>query len=60
MILQFLKQWKQLKPGVKAELPDGMANVLIRRKFAVAVDGPVETAAAIPVVERRAPVRPRR
>jgi len=66
MTVRILKQFKRLKPGTQAELPDGMANVLIRRGFAAEVSQ-LETAtrerresAVMPAATKRKRGRPRK
>lgn len=33
MRVKILKTWRRLKPGTEANIPDGAANVLVRRGF---------------------------
>lgn len=37
MQVQFAKRWKGLRPGMIREIPDGAANLLIRRGIAEAL-----------------------
>lgn len=58
MKVRFLKEWNHKRAGAEADIPDGVANTLIRRKFVEPVVGTiVETAAVEQVMERRAPKR---
>ncbi len=34
MLLKFKQRWKGLRPGVTSEIPDGVANLLVRRQIA--------------------------
>lgn len=40
MLVRFLQRWANFRPGVEVELPDGMANALIHRRFAEPVEQP--------------------
>ncbi len=54
MKLRMLKRWRMLVEGKVVELPDGMANTLIRRKFAVELPDDHEVAAlAVPETQVR-------
>ena len=61
MKIRFTRAWRHKQEGDVAELPDGTANVLIRRRIAVAVGdaGDVETA-AIDTSTRERPKRRKR
>ena len=52
MKLRMLKRWRMLVEGKVVEMPDGMANTLIRRKFATALPDDHEVA-ALAVPERQ-------
>ncbi len=54
MMIHFAKQWRRHHAGSDYDMPDGVANVLIRRGYAVLAADPT------PVVVKRGPGRPRK
>lgn len=40
MKIRFIKQWRRKPIGTELEMPDGVANLLVRRKFAERWDAP--------------------
>ena len=52
MKVTLTKQWLGHKPGKTMHIADGVANTLIKRRIALLADPEIETAMALPVMER--------
>jgi hypothetical protein len=50
--VRLLKQWLGHKPGKIIHMADGVANTLLRRKVVELAEPDIETATAVPVMER--------
>jgi hypothetical protein len=53
MVIRFLREWRRWRPGGIADLPDGVANHLIRHHYAEFAEG------VTPSVERAVAAVPR-
>ena len=52
MKVTLTKQWLGHKPGKTMHIADGVANTLIRRRIARLAEPDIETATAVPAMER--------
>lgn len=52
MKVRLLKQWLGHKPGKIIYMADGVANTLLKRKVVELAEPDIETATAVPVMER--------